>query len=147
MLTVNQRKIVILSDDASFSAQLCDRWQSERVLPAFTVLQGEGTRALAPESMDLAVIDLPRADAHRAARRACELSSKPVLLMCGDANTMQSVRRESPRRIIFSARLSVPARPLSARNARTLFRRIPGSIGTQELSCRQNNSQNKQRNT
>jgi len=100
MLTVNQRKIVILSDDASFSSQLCERWQSERAVPAFTVLQGEGARALSPENMDLAVIDLPRVDAHRAARRICDLSGKPVLLVCGDAETMQSVRKEAPRSLI-----------------------------------------------
>ena len=97
MLTVNQRKIVILSDDASFSSQICERWQNERVVPAFIVLQGEGARALAPESMDLAILDLPRADSHSSARRVCELGGKPVLLICGDADTMQSVRRESPR--------------------------------------------------
>jgi signal transduction histidine kinase len=100
MLTVNQRKIVILSDDASFSSQLCERWQSERAVPAFTVLQGEGARALSPENMDLAVIDLPRVDAHRAARRICDLSGKPVLLVCGDAETMQSVRKEAPRSLV-----------------------------------------------
>jgi signal transduction histidine kinase len=100
MLTVNQRKIVILSDDASFSSQLCERWQSERAVPAFTVLQGEGARALSPENMDLAVIDLPRVDAHRAARRIYDLSGKPVLLVCGDAETMQSVRKEAPRSLI-----------------------------------------------
>jgi signal transduction histidine kinase len=97
MLTVNPRKIVILSDDASFSSQVCERWQSERAVPAFTVLKGDSTRALAPESLDLAVIDLPRPDAHRAARRVHELSGKPIILVCGDAETLQSVRRESQR--------------------------------------------------
>jgi signal transduction histidine kinase len=100
MLTVNQRKIVILSDDASFSSQICERWQNERVVPAFTVHQGEGARALSPENMDLAVIDLPRVDAHRAARRICDLSAKPVLLVCGDSETMQSVRRDAPRALV-----------------------------------------------
>ena len=97
MLTVNQKKIVILSDDASFSSQVCERWQGERAVPEFTVLKGDSARALAPESLDLAVIDLPRPDAHRAARRVHELSGKPVILVCGDAETLQSVRRESQR--------------------------------------------------
>ena len=101
MLTVNQRKIAILSDDASFPSQICERWQCERVVPAFTVLRGESARALTPESMDLAVIDLSRADAHRAVRRACELSGKPLLLICGDSETMQSVRREAPRALVL----------------------------------------------
>jgi signal transduction histidine kinase len=101
MLTVNQRKIAILSDDASFPSQICERWQCERVVPAFTVLRGESARALTPESMDLAVIDLSRADAHRAVRRACELSGKPLLLICRDSETMQSVRREAPRALVL----------------------------------------------
>jgi signal transduction histidine kinase len=97
MLTVKQRKIVILSDDDSFASQICARWQAERITPTFTLLKGDSARVLAIESLDLAVIDLPRADAHRVARRACELSSKPLILVCGDAETLQSVRDESPR--------------------------------------------------
>jgi signal transduction histidine kinase len=100
MLNVNQRKIVILSDDASFSSQLCEHWQNERQVPSFTILQGEGARALSPENMELAVIDVPRVDAHRAARRVCDLSGKPVILVCGDSETMQSVRKEAPRSLV-----------------------------------------------
>jgi signal transduction histidine kinase len=100
MLNVNQRKIVIFSDDASFSSQLCEHWQNERQVPAFTILQGEGARALSPENMELAVIDVPRVDAHRAARRVCDLSGKPVILVCGDFETMQSVRKEAPRSLV-----------------------------------------------
>jgi len=100
MLTVNPRKICILSDDASFASQICDRWQGERLVPAFNVLKGDNVRSLALEGLDLALIDLPRSDAHRVTRRACELSGRPVILVCGDAETMQSVRQESPRALV-----------------------------------------------
>ena len=49
---------------------------------------------------ELAVIDVPRVDAHRAARRVCDLSGKPVILVCGDYETMQSVRKEAPRSLV-----------------------------------------------
>ncbi len=100
MLNVNQRKIVIFSDDASFSSQLCEHWQSERQVPAFTVLQGEGARALSPENMDLAVIDVPRVDAHRAARRDMRTQRQARPSGLRGRGHMQSVRREAPRALV-----------------------------------------------
>jgi signal transduction histidine kinase len=97
MLTVTQRKILVLSEDAGFAPQLSARWQGERVVPAFTIVGAESGLALGPESFDLAVLDVPRAESGRAMRRALELSGKPLLLVCGNSEITQAARRESPR--------------------------------------------------
>lgn len=96
MLTISHRKIAILSADADFSAQISGRWQSERVVPGFTVLSGEDTAA-DPDAYDLAIIDISNADSHRAQRRALEVIGKPVILVCSTADIMHNLRRESPR--------------------------------------------------
>jgi signal transduction histidine kinase len=95
MLSVNQKRIGIISDDADFASQVSGRWQSERVVPAFTVLGSMS--ALNPESFDLSVIDMPLPDSHRAQRRALEGRGRPVILVCGTSDIAQTLRRESSR--------------------------------------------------
>lgn len=98
MLIVNQRQILIISEDAGFAPQLSARWQGERVLPAFTILGSERGLALSPDNFDLAILDIPHAaDSFRTARRALELTGKPLILVCGNAEIAQAARRESSR--------------------------------------------------
>jgi signal transduction histidine kinase len=100
MLTVSQKKIGIISDDADFASQISGRWQNERVVPAFTVLGT--TAALNPESFDLAIFNIPLADSHRAWPRAFEVGGRPVVLVCGTSEITQTVRRESPRALVVT---------------------------------------------
>jgi signal transduction histidine kinase len=102
MLTVTQRKILIISEDAGFAPQLSARWQSERVLPAFTILRSEGGCSLSPDSFDLAILDIPHADSCRTARRALELTGKPLILVCGNSEIAQAARRESSRALALT---------------------------------------------
>ncbi len=97
MLSVNQKRIGIISDDADFAGQVSGRWQSERVVPAFTALGNKGP--LNPESFDLAVVDVLLPDSHRALRRALEGGGRPVILVCGTSDIAQTLRRESPRAV------------------------------------------------
>jgi signal transduction histidine kinase len=101
MLTIAQRKIAILSADADFAAHISARWQSERIVPDFTVARFEGT-APEPDGFDLAILDISEADSHRAPRRAWEAIGKPVIIVCSTADITQSVRRESPRATVVS---------------------------------------------
>jgi signal transduction histidine kinase len=95
MLSANQKRIGIISDDADFAGQVSGRWQSERLVPAFTVLGSTG--ALNPESFDLAIFDMPLPDSHRALRSALEGGGRPVILVCGTSDIAQTLRRESSR--------------------------------------------------
>ena len=97
MLSVNQKRIGIVSDDADFAGQVSGRWQSERVVPAFTVLGSKG--ALYPESFDLAILNVPFLDSHRALRRVLEAAGRPVILVCGTSEIAQTLRRESSRAV------------------------------------------------
>jgi signal transduction histidine kinase len=97
MLTVNQKKIGIISEDADFVSQVSGRWQSERVVPAFTVLGSNTGSALSADNFDLAIINVPLSDSHRALRRALEAGGRPIILVCGSSEIAQTVRRESPR--------------------------------------------------
>jgi len=102
MLTVKQKRIGIISDDADFAGQISGRWQSERVVPAFSVLGSQVAPAINPESFDLAVIDVPVAGVHRAWRRSLEAAGQPVILVCGTSEITLTVRRESPRALVVT---------------------------------------------
>jgi signal transduction histidine kinase len=53
MATMDQRTVLLVSDDAEFLRQLSDRWQGERIVPAFLVAAGaEALRA----NFDLAIV-------------------------------------------------------------------------------------------
>jgi signal transduction histidine kinase len=97
MPTVKQRKILVISEDAVFAPQLSARWQSERVVPSFTIVGSERGVSMGPDSFDLAVLDVPHIESQRAARRALELTAKPLILVCGNSEITQAVRRESSR--------------------------------------------------
>jgi signal transduction histidine kinase len=96
MSIVNQRTILIVAADPDFARQLSDRWQSERVVPQFTIgtwLNG----GLSSAAFDLAVIGpLPRFDALLQTLRAID-SSKPVIVVANQAETTQAVRQAAPR--------------------------------------------------
>lgn len=97
MTTANQRKILIISEDAGFSRDLAQRWRSERVVPAFTVGSDDAAHTLHPDHFDLAVVDVARRDGHRSIRRALEQSGRPGILVCASTEILQAVRCESAR--------------------------------------------------
>lgn len=99
MLTVNQKKIGIISDDNDFASQICSRWQSERVVPAFTMLGSQVVPAINPESFDLVVFDVPLADSHRALCHSLEAAGRPVILVCGTPEIRLTMRGEFPRAV------------------------------------------------
>ena len=100
MSTVNQRTILVVSEHADFACQLSQRWQNERVVPNFTVLDSAPQPGFDAAACDLAVIGRLPGDVLRTMLRALELSAKPVIVVSGDAETAQVVRRESSRALV-----------------------------------------------
>ena len=97
MSIVNQRTVLIIAEDADFARQLSDRWQSERVAPRFTIATSGGMSSTA---FDLAVIGpLSRPDALLQILRGMD-SSKPVLVVASQAETVQTVRQAAPRTLV-----------------------------------------------
>jgi signal transduction histidine kinase len=96
---VDPRTVLIVADDPDFARQLSARWQSERNVPAFTVLGsglGHGLDAL---TFDLAIVGPASRDAQRAALRALHDASNPVIAVTDEAHTIPALRREFSRAV------------------------------------------------
>jgi signal transduction histidine kinase len=101
MAIVNQRIILIVSEDADFARQVASRWQSERVIPRFTELGSlpEGFESIV---FDLAVVGALHPDVVRPTFRALELSGKPALIVSEPAETTPTMRRELSRAVVIN---------------------------------------------
>jgi signal transduction histidine kinase len=100
MSIVDQRTILIVSDDAGFPRQVAGRWQSERMVPAFTVLGSGFQHGFDSDAFDVAVVGPLRRDAMRPALRTLESSGKPVIVVSEESQTAQALRRESSRVLV-----------------------------------------------
>jgi len=94
---VDQRTILVVSDDAEFARQVSARWQAERIVPAFTIRGGDLHPVPAPDAFDLALVGplLPRD--HRAALRTLDLCARPTIVVSDDVQALHGLRREFPR--------------------------------------------------
>ena len=57
---MDQCTVLIVTDEAEFSAAITGRWQTERQVPAFTLMSGDLCRELAPDTFDLAIVGAVR---------------------------------------------------------------------------------------
>jgi len=98
---VEPSSVLIVSDDGDFSRTIAGRWQSERTLPAFTVMSGDLCCGFDADSFDLAIVGAVRPNAWTRVLEALEAANKPVIFVCGSAQSAQAVRDEHPRVLIL----------------------------------------------
>jgi len=98
---LDQRTVLIVSDDADFSSAITGRWQAERHRPAFTLMTGDLCRGLDPETHDAAVVGPLRRSRLAGALKALEPAGKPVLLICQESRTPRVVRESHPRVMVL----------------------------------------------
>ena len=94
---MDQRTVLVVADDAEFPRQISTRWQSERSVPAFTVLASSSSQGLDAMTFDLAIVGPGTGDAQRSAMRALEAIGTPVILVADEAHTIPALRREFSR--------------------------------------------------
>ncbi|MBV9573094.1 MAG: hypothetical protein JOY93_03500 [Acidobacteriales bacterium] len=97
---------MIVSDDAEFSSAITSRWQSERDVPAFTVVsadlcQSMGCQNLDTDAFDIAIIGAVAPESLGPALAALDGSERPILLLAeSDQPGMTSFPARSRRQII-----------------------------------------------
>src|SRR6266700_4004491 len=74
---LDQSIALIISDDPEFSHALAARWQTERNLPAFTLMSGDLCQALDPDTFDLAVVGTLEPPLLASALKALKPAGKP----------------------------------------------------------------------
>jgi signal transduction histidine kinase len=78
---VDQRTVLIVSDDREVSRRLKGRWQSEPTAPAFTALRTDLTPGFHPDTFDLAVVGSLCPDVLVRVLRALDPATKPVIVL------------------------------------------------------------------
>jgi signal transduction histidine kinase len=98
---VDPSSVLIVSDDGDFSRTVAGRWQSERTVPAFTVMSGDLCRGFDADSFELAIVGAIRPDALSGVLDALDPAGRPVIFVCGSAQSAQTVRDACPRVLIL----------------------------------------------
>lgn len=98
---MDQRTVLIVSDDRDFSGAVTGRWQAERDTPSFTLMTGDLCRGLDPETHDAAVVGPLRRNRLSGVLQALEPAGKPVLLVCEENRTPRALRDSHPRLMVL----------------------------------------------
>ena len=98
---LDQPTALIISDDPEFSHALAARWQTERNLPAFTLMSGDLCQALDPDTFDLAVVGTLEPPLLASALKALEPAGKPVLVVCEANSSAQAIREKHPATLVL----------------------------------------------
>jgi len=93
---MEQPTALIISDDPEFSRVINSRWQSERSVPAFTLMSSEVRLGFDPENFQLAIAGRIRPQALSAVLEALDAAGKRVLFVSEDATTLETVRNRWP---------------------------------------------------
>src|SRR5437667_11776954 len=93
---LDQLTALIISDDSEFSRAVTARWQTERNMPALTLMSGDLCQALDPDTFDLAVVGTLQPTVLASALKALEPTAKPVLGVCEANASAQAIREKHP---------------------------------------------------
>jgi signal transduction histidine kinase len=93
---VDQPSILIISDDAELSRAVTGRWQSERTVPAFTLMSSDVALGFDPDTFQLAIAGALRPQALSVVLEAMDAAGKRVLFVSEDVRELQTVRDRWP---------------------------------------------------
>ena len=93
---MDQPSILIISDDAELSRAVTGRWQSERTVPAFTLMSSDVALGFDPDTFQLAIAGGLRPQALSVVLEAMDAAGKRVLFVSEDMRELQTVRDRWP---------------------------------------------------
>ena len=93
---MDQPTVLIISDNADFSRVVMDRWQSERNVPAFTLMSGDLCCNLDAQGFDMAIVSSVRAEILSAVLQSLDPVINPVLFVCDERQVTQEALRLRP---------------------------------------------------
>jgi hypothetical protein len=97
----DQATILIIADDADFARTITARWQSERMMPAFTLMTGELCPGVNASAFDLAIVGAVRPGVLPSVLTILESTPNPVLFIAVDGPTAATVRETHTRTLIL----------------------------------------------
>jgi signal transduction histidine kinase len=93
---VDQPSVLIISDDVELSRAVTGRWQSERTVPAFTLMSSDVCLGFDPDIFQLAIAGALRPQALSVVLEAMDAAGKRVLFVSEDPRELQTVRDRWP---------------------------------------------------
>ncbi len=87
---------MIISDDVELSRAVTGRWQSERTVPAFTLMSSDVCLGFDPDTFQLAIAGGLRAQALSVVLEAMDAAGKRVLFVSENTRVAQTVRDRWP---------------------------------------------------
>ncbi len=97
---MDQPQVMIVADDAEFARGIVARWQSERTVPAFTVMSSELWQGGRTGHWRVALVGATAADPPVAVLKALEAHGRPVIYVAPDGASAQAAREVSPRLLV-----------------------------------------------
>ena len=97
----NSHVVLIIADDAAFPRDLLGRWQTQRVVPAFTVMSTELFHAAALGNFDVAIIGPVRNGRISSILKSMETGSNPVICIVETISEVHRIRAEYPRLLLM----------------------------------------------
>ena len=97
----NSHVVLIVADDAAFPRDLLARWQTERIVPAFTVMSTELFHGEVLGDFDVAIIGPVRNGRRASILKNMDTGPHPVICVLETAIQLQSLRMEYPRLLLM----------------------------------------------
>jgi signal transduction histidine kinase len=93
---VDQPTALIISDDVDFSRRITARWQGERNVPTFTLLNGDLWPRFAVDTFDVAIVSDLRREVLSVVLEPLHSTGQPIFYVCQDRSSAQLVRDRWP---------------------------------------------------
>jgi signal transduction histidine kinase len=94
---VNQPTVLILADDAEFARAIMGHWQTERIVPAFTLMSSDLGNHAGTASYELAIIGALQGTRLAKVVEALEPIGRPLIYVGSHAPSVQWLRDRYPR--------------------------------------------------
>lgn len=97
----NSHVVLIIADDAAFPRDLLGRWQTERIVPAFTVMSTELFHSAALGNFDVVIVGPLRNGRISTILKSMETGSNPVICVVESTSELNRIRAEYPRLLLM----------------------------------------------
>jgi signal transduction histidine kinase len=100
-MSLLQPTVVVIADDPEFARQVAERWQSERQVPALTILRSDIGAGCGEVDFHLAVVGPACMSSLAPVVKALAAKAPGAILVTDDASTAQWARSEFPRLLVL----------------------------------------------
>lgn len=93
--------ILVISDEVDFSRMVVNRWQTERTVPAFTVMGSHLCTTAITAAYEVAIVGGIEKDKVRPTLATLVATGRPMIFVASDGSVAKTVREEHPRALVL----------------------------------------------